>query len=88
LAWFTFAAAIAARTCAMSRPRAASAVGFTRTRTAGFCPPLMLTRPTPWISAMRGARRVSARSSSADSASSSEVIARVRTGGSAGFDLL
>ena len=46
-AWSTFADARAARTSSSPRPRAARAVGFTRMRTPGFCPPLIRTRPTP-----------------------------------------
>ncbi len=36
-------------------------------RTAGFCPPLMLTRPTPGSCEIFGERRVSARSSTLES---------------------
>jgi hypothetical protein len=36
-------------------------------RTAGFCPPLMLTRPTPVSCEIFGASRVSTRSSTCDS---------------------
>ena len=39
------------------------AVGFAWIRTAGFCPPLMLTRPTPGTCEIFGASRVSAESS-------------------------
>ena len=38
-------------------------------RTAGFCPPLMLTRPTPGNCEILGASRVSARSSTFESGS-------------------
>ena len=62
-------------------------VGFTCTRTAGFCPPLMLTRPTPGNCEILGARRVSAKSSTLESGSVLEVRARVRIGVSAGFVL-
>ena len=41
-------------------------------RTAGFWPPLMLTNPTPLNCEMRGARRVSTRSSTCDSGMVSE----------------
>ena len=57
-------------------------------RTAGFCPPLMLTRPTPLSCEILGARRVSTRSSTCDSGMEFEVMARVRTGASAGLVLL
>ena len=57
-------------------------------RTAGFWPPLMLTRPTPLSCEMFGARRVSTRSSTCDSGIVSEVMASVRTGASAGLVLL
>ena len=57
-------------------------------RTAGFWPPLMLTRPTPGNCEIFGAKRVSARSSTAESGMSSDVSANVRMGVSAGFDLL
>ncbi len=57
-------------------------------RTAGFCPPLMLTRPTPLSCEIFGASRVSTRSSTCDSGMESEVIASVSTGASAGFVLL
>ena len=57
-------------------------------RTAGFWPPLMLTRPTPLSCEIFGARRVSTRSSTCDSGIVFEVIASVRTGASAGFVLL
>ena len=57
-------------------------------RTAGFWPPEMLTRPTPEICEILGARRVSARSSTCESGISFEVSASVSTGASAGLDLL
>ena len=47
----------------------ASAVGFAWMRTAGFCPPLMLTSPTPGSCEIFCASRVSARSSTFDSGS-------------------
>jgi hypothetical protein len=46
-AWFTLAVASAARRSSKFNPRADISVGFTLIRTAGFCPPLMLTSPTP-----------------------------------------
>ncbi len=57
-------------------------------RTAGFWPPLMLTRPTPVSCEIFGARRVSTRSSTCDSGMFFELIASVRTGASAGLVLL
>ena len=57
-------------------------------RTAGFWPPLMLTRPTPGNCEIFGASRVSARSSTCESGMSFEVSASVRIGVSAGFVLL
>ena len=50
LAWLTLAAVTTVRTSSSVRPYAASAVGLACTRTAGRCPPLMLTRPTPGTS--------------------------------------
>ena len=72
----------------MVRPFDARAVGFASMRTAGFWPPLMLTRPTPGNCDIFGANLVSARSSTFESGSSFEVSARVRIGVSAGFVLL
>ena len=57
-------------------------------RTAGFWPPLMLTSPTPLNCDSFGARRVSTMSSTWDSGMLSELMARVRTGASAGLVLL
>ena len=57
-------------------------------RTAGFCPPEMLTKPTPVICEIFGASRVSAKSSTCDNAIVDELSASVSTGASAGFDLL
>src|SRR5580704_17944734 len=57
-------------------------------RTAGFCPPLMLPRPTPLSCAILGARRVSTRSSTWESGIDFELTAIVSTGASAGFVLL
>src|SRR5258708_28069199 len=54
-------------------------------RTAGFWPPLMLTRPTPLSCEILGARRVSTRSSTCDSGMELEVTAKVSTGASAGI---
>jgi len=80
-------ASVARRSSAFS-PSDASTVGLTRMRTAGFCPPLMLTRPTPGNCDILGARRVSARSSTLESGRSVEVKASVRIGVSAGLVLL
>ena len=88
LAWLTLAGAIAVRTSSRVSPSEDSAVGFTCTRTAGFCPPLMLTRPTPGSCEIFWARRVSAKSSTLESGSVSEVSASVRIGASAGLILL
>ncbi len=57
-------------------------------RTAGFCPPLMLTSPTPGSCEIFCASRVSARSSTLVSGSVLEVSASVRIGASAGLVLL
>ncbi len=72
----------------MFSPCADSLVGFTCTRTAGFCPPLILTSPTPLNWEIRGARRVSTRSSTCDKGKVSDVMASVSTGASAGLVLL
>jgi len=66
----------------------ASAVGFACTRTAGFCPPLMLTSPTPDTCDIFCASTVSAMSSTWLSGSVSLVSASVMIGASAGFTLL
>ena len=63
-------------------------MGLARTRTAGFWPPLMLTKPTPGNCEIFGANRVSARSSTLESGSSFELKASVRMGASAGLLLL
>jgi len=68
-------------------PYAASALGFTTTRTAGRWPPLMLTTPTPLSCEIFCATRVSARSSTSVSGMTLEVIPRVSTGASAGLTL-
>ena len=57
-------------------------------RTAGRCPPLMLTSPTPVCCEIFCASRVSARSSTRGRGSESEVSASVRIGASAGLLLL
>ena len=62
--------------------------GLAWMRTAGFCPPLMLTSPTPLSCEIFGASRVSTRSSTCDSGIESDVIAIVSIGASAGLVLL
>src|SRR5215475_11670518 len=57
-------------------------------RTAGFCPPLIVTNPTPDSWEILGARRVSARSSTADNGSVGDDSDNVTIGVSAGFTLL
>jgi len=88
LAWFTLLAATAVRTSPRVSPLAARAAGLAWMRTAGFCPPLMLTRPTPGSWEIFWANRVSAKSSTLDSGRLFEVSARVRMGASAGLILL
>ncbi len=88
LAWLTLAVATAVRKSSRVRPYAASAAGLACTRTAGRCPPLMLTSPTPGSWAIFWASRVSARSSTWGSGKVAEVSPRVRMGVSAGFTLL
>ena len=63
-------------------------MGFAWIRTAGFCPPVILTNPTPGDGEILGARRVSAKSSTLESGSVLEVRANVRIGVSAGLILL
>ena len=65
-----------------------SAMGLAWMRTAGFWPPLMLTRPTPLSWEIFGASRVSTRSSTVESGMVVDVMPRVRMGASAGFVLL
>ena len=57
-------------------------------RTAGFCPPEILTNPTPDTCEIFGDSCVSARSSTFDSGIVDDCSASVSTGASAGFDLL
>ena len=63
-------------------------MGLTWMRTAGFWPPLILTKPTPESWEIFCASRVSARSSTLESGNVFEVSARVRIGASAGLILL
>ena len=63
-------------------------MGLAWMRTAGFWPPLMVTRPTPLSCEIFGASRVSTRSSTCESGIEFEVIASVSTGASAGLVLL
>ena len=85
LAWLTFDCPMAERTSSIVRPYDERAVGLTWTRTAGFCPPLMETSPTPGSCEIFCAKRVSAKSSTFERGMESEVRARVRIGASAGF---
>ena len=67
----------------------ASAVGLTWTRTAGFCPPLMLTSPTPeQLRDLLRQPRVGEVLDLSTAAASFEVSASVRIGASAGLVLL
>src|SRR5262249_62056466 len=79
---------MATRRSSRVNPYEPSAVGFTCTRTAGFWPPLILTRPTPGSCEIFCARRVSARSCTFTRGSVFEVRARVRIGAAAGVGLL
>ncbi len=88
LAWSTLAWDRTERTSSRLSPYEASAAGSTCTRTAGFWPPLIDTSPTPGSCEIFWARFVSARSSTLDSGSVSEVRARVKIGVSAGLTLL
>src|SRR5215510_11901426 len=88
LAWLTFAADTALRRSSRLIPYAARALGFAWILTAGFCPPLMLTRPTPGNCEIFCASRVSARSCTLDKGIVLDVSARVRIGASAGLVLL
>ncbi len=88
LGWLTLAETRTCRTSSSESPVPARATGSTCTRTAGFCPPLMVTRPTPETCEIFCARMESAASSTLSSGSISELTARVRMGVSAGLDLL
>ena len=72
----------------MLKPFAASARGFTWTRTAGRWPPPVLTRPTPGSCEIFCAIRVSTRSKTFGSVSVGDETDSVRIGVSAGFTLL
>ena len=85
LGWLTLAAAIASRTSSSVRPVPASATGSTWTRTAGFWPPPIVTRPTPATWEIFCASTESAKSSTSASGRVSDVTARVRIGWSAGL---
>ena len=63
-------------------------MGLACTRTAGFWPPLMVTRPTPGSCEIFWARVVSAKSSTFWRGIVSQLSAKVRMGASAGFTLL
>jgi hypothetical protein len=67
---------------------AASAFGFTCTRTAGRCPPASVTKPTPEICESFCARRVSARFWISGSGIVCDASPSVRIGASAGLTLL
>ena len=84
----TLPLAMAVRRSSVERPRAASATGLARTRTAGFMPPLMVTRPTPESCESFGTRRLSAKSCTCVSGSEVELSASVAMGVSAGLTLL
>src|ERR1700687_4459086 len=88
LAWLTLAAASAVRISSRLNPYEANAVGLAWIRTAGFCPPLIETSPTPGSCEIFCANEVSARSSTLDKGRESEVSARVKIGASAGLTLL
>ena len=88
MAAFTLDWLTAVRRFSRSIPYDSSAVGLAWMRTAGFCPPLMLTSPTPLNCEIFGASRVSTKSSTCDSGNESDVIASVSTGASAGLVLL
>jgi hypothetical protein len=60
---------------------------LTCSRTAGRCPPLTLTRPTPVSCEIFCASRVSLKSSRSVSAMVFDVTAMVRIGASAGLTL-
>ncbi len=63
-------------------PRLARALGLAWMRTAGRGPPLIVTRPTPWICEIFAATRVSTMSCSLGSGSVSDIIASVMIGAS------
>ena len=88
LAPLTLAVPMAVRISSIDSPSAASADVLAWMRTAGRCPPLMLTRPMPGNCDSFCAMRVSTRSSSLGSGIVLEVIASARIGASAGFTLL
>ena len=85
MGWLTLAATSAARTSSSVSAVPASAAGSICTRTAGFCPPLIETRPTPDTCEIFCARIESAWSSTWSSGSESDQTARVRIGVSAGL---
>ncbi len=88
LAPLTLALPMAVRMSSIDSPSAASACVLAWMRTAGRCPPLMLTRPMPGSCDSFCATRVSTMSSSLGSGSVLEVMASVRIGASAGLTLL
>ena len=66
----------------------ASARGFAWMRTAGRCPPAMLTSPTPGSCDTFCAMRVSTRSCTRGSGIVADITAMLMIGASAGFTLL
>jgi hypothetical protein len=81
-----FALAMVVRRSSMLSPYLASARGLNWMRTAGRCPPEMLTTPTPGSWEIFCASRVKERSSTSMSLSVSEVTASVMMGASAGLN--
>ena len=79
--------ATAACTSCMEMPRAAMASGLSRTRTAYFWPPKMLTWATPGSWETCWLMMVSAYSCTSESGNVSEITDRNSTGASAGFTL-
>jgi hypothetical protein len=88
LAWLTLLLPIAVRRSSIVRPRAASATGLAWMRTAGRCPPVTATRPTPCSCESFWATRVSTMSCTCVSGRVREVTPMVTTGASAGLTLL
>ncbi|MNK78822.1 hypothetical protein D3C87_984700 [compost metagenome] len=87
LAPLELAALMAVRSESSPMPLAASACVLAWMRTAGRCPPLSDTRPTPETWLIFCASRVFTRFCTSVSGSVSEVMASVSTGASAGLTL-
>ena len=85
---FTLAWLMAVRTSSNEKPDAAKAWLLTCTRTAGRCPPAMLTKPTPATCDKRMAKRFSTMSCTCVIGKLPELMAKVRMGASAGLTLL